>query len=54
MHPPAGVFAAAVTPLKALLAGKHSFPRWPVRPPLEEALPEIVEKVSEELMAVLG
>ena len=40
--------------LKALLAKQHGFPCWPVRPPLEEALPEIVEKAAEELRAVAG
>ncbi|MGA2504053.1 MAG: dihydrodipicolinate synthase family protein [Anaerolineales bacterium] len=37
--------------LKALLAKQYGFPRWPVRPPLDEALPEAVEKVMEESMA---
>jgi 4-hydroxy-tetrahydrodipicolinate synthase len=40
--------------LKALLARQHGFPRWPVRPPLEECPPEIVEKVTEEFMAASG
>ncbi len=40
--------------LKALLARQHGFPRWPVRPPLEEASPEDVEKVIEEFMAAAG
>jgi 4-hydroxy-tetrahydrodipicolinate synthase len=37
--------------LKALLAKQHGFPRWPVRPPLEEASPDAVEKVLEEIKA---
>jgi 4-hydroxy-tetrahydrodipicolinate synthase len=40
--------------LKALLARQHGFPRWPVRPPLEELLPESVEKVIEEFTAAAG
>ncbi len=40
--------------LKALLARQHGFPHWPVRPPLEESLPEIVEKITEEFMAASG
>jgi 4-hydroxy-tetrahydrodipicolinate synthase len=40
--------------LKALLARQHGFPRWPVRPPLEEIPPVIVEKVAEELRAASG
>jgi 4-hydroxy-tetrahydrodipicolinate synthase len=40
--------------LKALLARQHGFPIWPVRPPLEESLPETVEKVTEEFMAASG
>jgi 4-hydroxy-tetrahydrodipicolinate synthase len=35
--------------LKALLARQHGFPHWPVRPPLEETLPETVEKLMKEL-----
>jgi 4-hydroxy-tetrahydrodipicolinate synthase len=35
--------------LKALLARQYGFPRWPVRPPLDEALPEAVEKVMKEM-----
>jgi 4-hydroxy-tetrahydrodipicolinate synthase len=35
--------------LKALLARQHGFPRWPVRPPLEETLPETAEKLMKEL-----
>jgi len=30
--------------LKALLARQHGFPRWPVRPPLEEATKEVEEQ----------
>jgi 4-hydroxy-tetrahydrodipicolinate synthase len=37
--------------LKALLAGQHGFPRWPVRPPLQEVPPEVLEKVTVELGA---
>jgi 4-hydroxy-tetrahydrodipicolinate synthase len=37
--------------LKALLARQYGFPRWPVRPPLDEAAPEAVENVLEESMA---
>jgi len=37
--------------LKALLARQYGFPRWPVRPPLDEAAPEVVEIVLEESMA---
>ncbi len=40
--------------LKALLAKQYGFPHWPVRLPLEEALPETVEKVAEEFMAASG
>jgi len=40
--------------LKALLARQHGFPRWPVRPPLEELLPASVEKVIEEFTAAAG
>ena len=40
--------------LKALLARKHGLPRWPVRPPLEEVPPGIVETVTEELLAASG
>jgi dihydrodipicolinate synthase/N-acetylneuraminate lyase len=40
--------------LKALLAKKHGFPHWPVRPPLEETSREIVEKVAEEFMGASG
>jgi hypothetical protein len=36
--------------LKALLARQHGFPHWPVRPPLEDALTETVEKVEKEFM----
>jgi len=38
--------------LKALLARQHGFPRWPVRPPLEEAASEAVEIVLKETLAV--
>jgi 4-hydroxy-tetrahydrodipicolinate synthase len=38
--------------LKALLAKQHGFPHWPVRPPLEEVLPEIAERVIHELNAI--
>jgi len=38
--------------LKALLARQHGLPRWPVRPPLVEALPETVEMVMGEIMAI--
>jgi 4-hydroxy-tetrahydrodipicolinate synthase len=38
--------------LKALLAKQYGFPRWPVRPPLDEASPEAVEIVMEESKAV--
>ena len=40
--------------LKALLARQHGFPRWPVRPPLEEVPPGIVEKVAEEFVRSSG
>jgi 4-hydroxy-tetrahydrodipicolinate synthase len=40
--------------LKALLAKQHGFPRWSVRPPLEELQPESVEKVIEEFSAASG
>ena len=40
--------------LKALLARMHGFPIWPVRPPLEATVPELVENVMEELMAASG
>jgi 4-hydroxy-tetrahydrodipicolinate synthase len=35
--------------LKALLAKKYNFPRWPVRPPLVETPNELVEQVAREL-----
>ncbi len=35
--------------LKALLGRQYGFPRWPVRPPLDEALPEAVEKVMKHM-----
>jgi hypothetical protein len=38
--------------LKALLAKQYGFPRWPVRPPLDEASPESVTKAMEEIMVV--
>lgn len=38
--------------VKALLAKQHGFPRWPVRPPLDEALPDAVQKVFQESMAI--
>jgi 4-hydroxy-tetrahydrodipicolinate synthase len=37
--------------LKALLAKVHGFPRWPVRPPLEDLPDEAADRVSEEFMA---
>jgi 4-hydroxy-tetrahydrodipicolinate synthase len=37
--------------LKALLAGQHGFPLWPVRPPLEALPPERMELVMEEFLA---
>jgi 4-hydroxy-tetrahydrodipicolinate synthase len=40
--------------LKALLARRHGFPRWRVRPPLEEAGEEMVEQVAKELEALVG
>jgi 4-hydroxy-tetrahydrodipicolinate synthase len=35
--------------LKALLAKKYDFPRWPVRPPLVEAPDDLVEQAAREL-----
>lgn len=35
--------------LKALLARKHGFPHWPVRPPLVETAGELVEQAAREL-----
>ena len=35
--------------LKALLAKKYGFPRWPVRPPLVETAGELVEQAAREL-----
>lgn len=35
--------------LKALLAKKHEFPRWPVRPPLVETPEDLVEQAAKEL-----
>jgi 4-hydroxy-tetrahydrodipicolinate synthase len=34
--------------LKALVAKKYGFPRWPVRPPLVETPDELVEQVAKE------
>jgi 4-hydroxy-tetrahydrodipicolinate synthase len=38
--------------LKALLAEKYGFPRWPVRPPLVETSSEAVDKALVELEAL--
>jgi 4-hydroxy-tetrahydrodipicolinate synthase len=38
--------------VKALLAKQYNFPRWPVRPPLDEALPGAVENVFKETMEI--
>jgi len=35
--------------LKALVAKKYDFPRWPVRPPLVETSEELVEQAAREL-----
>jgi dihydrodipicolinate synthase/N-acetylneuraminate lyase len=35
--------------LKALLAKKYDFPRWPVRPPLVDVPDELVEQAAKEL-----
>jgi len=35
--------------LKALLAKKYGFPRWPVRPPLVETPDDLVEQAAKEL-----
>lgn len=35
--------------LKALLAKKHGFPRWPVRPPMVETPDDLVEQAAKEL-----
>lgn len=35
--------------LKALLSKKFAFPRWPVRPPLEETASDLVEQAAREL-----
>jgi len=35
--------------LKALLAKKHNFPRWPVRPPLVDLPDDLVEQAAKEL-----
>lgn len=40
--------------LKALLAKRHGFPRWPLRPPLEEVEEEVVEAVEKELGPLVG
>jgi 4-hydroxy-tetrahydrodipicolinate synthase len=37
--------------LKALLVQRHGFPRWPVRPPLEDISHETLEQLSQELDA---
>ncbi len=39
--------------LKALLARLHGFPRWPVRPPLENVREQVVEKVAKELEGLI-
>jgi 4-hydroxy-tetrahydrodipicolinate synthase len=38
--------------LKALLHRLHGLPRWPVRPPLEDAKEETVEQAGDELEAL--
>jgi 4-hydroxy-tetrahydrodipicolinate synthase len=35
--------------MKALLAKKHGFPRWPVRPPMVEMSDDLVEQAAKEL-----
>ncbi len=40
--------------LKALLEKQHGFPHWPVRPPLEDTPPAVLEKVLDELAALPG
>jgi 4-hydroxy-tetrahydrodipicolinate synthase len=40
--------------LKALLKNLHGFPHWPVRPPLENVTPSVVENVMKELTAIYG
>ncbi len=40
--------------LKALLSRLHGLPRWPVRPPLEQVLPETVEQVAQEFLVAAG
>ncbi len=39
--------------LKALLAKLHGFPLWPVRPPLVEIPPELLEKLLAEYSTVI-
>jgi dihydrodipicolinate synthase/N-acetylneuraminate lyase len=34
--------------LKALLAKKHGFPRWPVRPPMVEMPDDLIEQAVKE------
>jgi 4-hydroxy-tetrahydrodipicolinate synthase len=36
--------------LKALLAERHGFPLWPVRPPLLSIRPEVTQKVASEFI----
>jgi len=38
--------------LKILLAELYGFPRWPVRPPLENSLPEIAEQLVQDWKAL--
>ncbi len=38
--------------LKALLARLHGYPRWPVKPPLEEIASETTEQIEKELAAI--
>jgi 4-hydroxy-tetrahydrodipicolinate synthase len=40
--------------LKGLLAREHGLPKWPVRPPLENAPAGIVEEVADELFDLNG
>ena len=40
--------------LKLLLSKLHGFPHWSVRPPLMQISPQIVEKITEEFIAVSG
>jgi 4-hydroxy-tetrahydrodipicolinate synthase len=35
--------------LKALLAKRHGFPRWPVRPPMVETSDDLIEQAAKEL-----